>query len=207
MKIKNRYIELILDTKQHFQFRFLPYGFGYDKPTFIFSLFFFTLYLTFPFYLYETKDSNIEYCIKFYDLDDKHLLPDMLNLSFGKYNKDIEMPWLPRFFELKYDMKNISDLHLKDIDNKYYGKIFKYDGVITYYDNSNIECKYYREIYIFKYKLFKRFLEISPIKKYYLVIEYSNGTIDKIKSFENETCKEAFKRYCEDNKTIFYKEK
>ena len=48
-----------------------------------------------------------------------------LHLSFGKYVKTYDMPWLPVLFESKYDAKMLKgDIHIKDTTN--YEKYFKY---------------------------------------------------------------------------------
>lgn len=205
---RSKYLEINIAKKQHLALEFKPYGFGYDKPLIILKLFIISFYITLPFYI-KKKDSDISYGFYFYDLDQKHWLPDCLVLAFGKHTKYLDMPWLLKLFDVKYE-SNISkgNLHIKDIDKN--DRIFKQNATIIS-RGERINLKYYKEIRILKYKIFGKFIDLGKKDIYVLNVDYDKPnydlsdkgrTGDMMFLNENESAKQGFERYCKENNII-----
>ena len=207
MQYRSKYLEINIKKKQHLALEFLPYGFGYDNPLFIIKLFIISVYITLPFKIKE-KDSDIGYGFEFYDLDEKHWLPDCLRLSFGKYTKHYEMPWFLVLFETKYDANNVKEnLPIKDID-KDNNNIFKNKArIIT--SNGSMGLSYYKETRILKCKIFNRFIEAGKKEVYVLSVDYDEpnfdlsekGLVGDMMFLDHDmSVEEAFKIYANDRK-------
>jgi len=134
---------------------------------------------------------------KKYINNETHWLPDILCIYFKKQCYTFTMPWARRFFSQEYEVneQKTHKLHLKDFSN-YHSRLFKYEGTIKH-NNILIPCKYYREILVYKYKLFGKWINKNPKIIYKLLIEFNNS-IEEYLSFKEENCQEAFNRYCEE---------
>ena len=204
-----RYLEINIAKKQHLALEFKPYGFGYEEPLIILKLFIISFYIRLPFFI-KKKDSDISYGFYFYDMDEKHWLPDCLVLAFGKHTKYYNMPWYPVLFDIKYD-SNVSkgNLHIKDIDKN--ERVFKKSARILTSTGEKINIKYYKEIRTLKCKVFGRFIESGKKEIYVLNVDYDQpnkdlserGIVsDMMFLSKDESVQEAFDRYCDKNKLI-----
>ena len=204
--MKTKYLEINVKSKQHLAFEFLPYGFGYENPLLIIKLFIISFYITLPFKIKE-KDSDISYGFSFNDYDHKHWFPDYLRLSFGKYTKSYDMPWLPVLFDTQYDSNFVQgNIHLKDIDKN--DRIFKNSARILLSNGEGLGLKYYKETRILKCKIFGRFIEAGKKEIYILNVDYDKpnqdlserGIVsDMIFLTKEESVKDGFDRYCKEN--------
>lgn len=198
-KFKN--IEISLAFKRHFELRYLPYGFGYDDPLFILSLFVVSFYIKLPFLRQkQTKDSDIDYGIHFFDDDEPHWFPDHIRISFGNFLWSRKMFYRREFFNKYYQLNNSQSFYIKDFNNEI-SKSLKYTSLIRLKNDptKTFEVSYYGEVLIFKYKLFGKFINICPKEYHRLDIEYNNINENIYIKDSKLTCQEAFKQYCEKN--------
>lgn len=203
MQYRSKYLEINIKKKQHLAFEFMPYGFGYDNPLLIIKLFIISFYITLPFKIKE-KDSDISYGFIFYDIDHSHWWPDCLRLSFGKFSKSYDMPWLLVLFDTQYESNFVrGNIHLKDTNKN--DNIFKQSVRILLNNGNSLGLKYYKETRILKMKPFGHYIEFRKKILNILNIEYNEPnydisdkgrTFDMIFFNKNETTQEAFERYC-----------
>ena len=193
--------EFIIELKRHFGIRFSPSGFGFDNyPLLIIDFFFISLYITIPFFK-NHENMDLTYGIYFYDFDEPHWLPDILNISFGRHSKEYDMPWHIKLYSKEYETKRVKSLKMKSIDNLKTKDTFKYSKNININSN-NLQILYYKETYTFKYKILKWFIDKWSKKQYYLNIEYNNnGNIvkDVMKFYKDENIDEMLNKYLNTN--------
>lgn len=194
--------EFIIEFKRHFGLRFIPTGFGYDSyPLFIFDFFFISLFITIPFFK-NHNDKELTYGLYFYDYNEPHWLPDVFNLSFGKYYKEYDLFWHIKLYNREYETKKVKSLKLKNINNLKTKDTFKYSKIINI-NNKDTEILYYKEIYIYKYKIFKWFIDKWSKTYYYFNIEFKENNKHLINDimvfYENKNIEEMLKEYLEKN--------
>lgn len=192
--------EFIIGLKRHLGLKIISYNYN-EYPLLSIDFFIISLFIAIPFF--KNKNQDRIYGIWFYDNNEKHWLPDFLRISFGKHHKEYDLPWHIKLFNREYETKKIKSLKIKNINNLKTKDSFKYEKIVKLNDNI-INVKYYKEIYIFKYRILKWFINKWSRKYYYFNIEYIENDkylINDIMIFyENKPIEEMFEEYCKNHK-------
>lgn len=188
--------EFIIGLKRHLGLKIISYN---EHSLLSIDFFIISLFIYIPFL--KNKNQDRIYGIWFYDKNEQHWLPDFLRISFGKKYKEYDLPWHIKLFNREYETKKIKSLKVKNINNIRTKDSFKYEKTVKL-NNNIINVKYYKEIYLFKYKIFKRYINKWNKKEYCFYIEYINNDkylIDTMIFYENKPIEEMFEEYCKNH--------
>ena len=189
--------EFIIGLKRHFGLKIISYN---EHSLLSIDFFIISLFIYIPFL--KNKNQDRIYGIWFCDYNEKHWLPDVLSLSFGRYHKEYDLPWHIKLYNREYETKKLKSLKIKNINNIKTKDSFKYSKIINI-NNKDTEILYYKEIYIFKYKIFKWYINKWSKKLYYFNIEYNKNNkhlTDTMLFNENKNIEEMLNDYLEKNK-------